>query len=78
MQERSQRDRRFTSVRLSEKGRAVRQKIAAMRERFVTALSKSRRTEDLTSASVALRRLDRFWTVTVDLGSRATQLRSAA
>jgi DNA-binding MarR family transcriptional regulator len=79
MQERPERDRRFTIVRLSEKGRAVREKIAAMHERTVAALSKSRLTEqDLTSTSVALRRLDRFWTVTVDLGAHATQLMSAA
>jgi DNA-binding MarR family transcriptional regulator len=79
LQERSQRDRRFTLVRLSEKGRAVREKIAAMHERSVAALSESRLTQqDLTNTSIALRRLDRFWTVTVDLGSRATQLLSAA
>jgi hypothetical protein len=65
-------------IRLSEKGHALRQKIAAMHERHVAALSNRLTEQDLADASATLRRLDRFWTVTVDLGPRAAQLMSAA
>lgn len=78
-QERSVHDRRSIHVRLSEKGRALRDKIATMHERHVATLSEGPLTaQDLTNAAAALRRLDRFWTVTVELGPRAAQLMSAA
>jgi DNA-binding MarR family transcriptional regulator len=79
MQERSTRDRRAFRVRLSEKGQALRHRIATMHERHVAALSKGPLSEqDLTNAFAALRRLDRFWTTTVELGPRAAQLMPAA
>ena len=75
VQERSAHDRRTVRVRLSEKGRALREKIVAMHERHVAALSKSPLTEqDLTNTFAALRRLDRFWTTSV--AQRAVQLMS--
>jgi DNA-binding MarR family transcriptional regulator len=78
-QERSVHDRRTVYIRLSEKGRTLRENIATMHERHVAALSKGPLTEqDLSNAAAALRRLDRFWTVTVELGPRAAQLMSAA
>src|SRR5438067_1397255 len=79
VQERSAHDRRSVRVRLSEKGQALRQKIVKMHGRHVEALSKGPLTEqDLTNAFAALRRLDRFWTTTVELGARAAQFTPAA
>jgi len=79
LQERSVHDRRSVHVRLSDKGRALRDKIVAMHERHVATLSKGPLTEqNLTHAAAALRRLDRFWTVTVELGPRAATLMAAA
>ena len=79
VQERSAHDRRSVRVRLSEKGQALRQKIVKMHERHVEALAKGPLTEqDLTAAFAALRRLDRFWTTTVELGARAVQFTPAA
>jgi DNA-binding MarR family transcriptional regulator len=79
VQERSAHDRRSVRVRLSEKGQALRQKIVKMHERHIEALSKGPLTEqDLTGAFAALRRLDRFWTTTVELGARAVQFTPAA
>jgi DNA-binding MarR family transcriptional regulator len=78
LQERSEHDRRSLRIRLSEKGHALRQKIAAMHERHVAALSNRLTEQDLANASAPLRRLDRFWTVMVDLGPRAVRLMSAA
>jgi hypothetical protein len=50
-----------------------------MHERHVATLSKGPLTEqNLTHAAAALRRLDRFWTVTVELGPRAATLMAAA
>jgi len=79
VQERSAHDRRSVRVRLSEKGQTLRHKIVRMHERHIDALSKGPLTEaDLTSAFAALRRLDRFWTTTVELGARAAQFPPAA
>ena len=79
VQERSAHDRRSVRVRLSEKGQALRQKIVKMHDRQIEALSKGPLTEqDLTAAFAALRRLDRFWTTTVELGARAAQFPPAA
>jgi DNA-binding MarR family transcriptional regulator len=79
VQERSAHDRRSVRVRLSEKGQALRQKIVKMHERQIEALGKGPLTEaDLTAAFAALRRLDRFWTTTVELGARAAQFPPAA
>jgi len=79
VQERSAHDRRSVRVRLSEKGQVLRRKIVKMHERHVEALAKGPLTEqDLTNAFAALRRLDRFWTTTVELGARAAQFTPAA
>ena len=79
VQERSAHDRRSVRVRLSDKGQALRHKIVKMHERHVEALAKGPLTEqDLTNAFAALRRLDRFWTTTVELGARAVQFTPAA
>jgi DNA-binding MarR family transcriptional regulator len=79
VQERSAHDRRSVRVRLSDKGQTLRQKIVKMHERHVEALAKGPLTEqDLTNAFAALRRLDRFWTTTVELGARAVQFTPAA
>ena len=75
VQERSTHDRRSVRVRLSDKGQALRQKIVKMHDRHIAALSKGPLTEqDLVNAFAALRRLDRFWTTTVELGARGAAL----
>ncbi len=79
VQQRSTRDRRMVRVRLTEKGQAMRHRIAAMHERHMAALAKGPLTEqDLTNAFAVLRRLDRFWTTSVELGPRAAHLMPAA
>jgi DNA-binding MarR family transcriptional regulator len=79
VQERSSHDRRSVRVRLSEKGRLLRDKVAQMHDRHVGFLSQGKLTEpDLKNAFATLRRLDRFWTQTVELGARAPQLAVSA
>ncbi len=79
VQERSAHDRRSVRVRLSEKGQALRQKIVKMHQRHIETLSKGPLTEqDLQAAHAVLRRLDRFWTTTVELGARASMFTPAA
>src|SRR3984885_7147750 len=71
VQERSEHDRRSIHVRLSEKGRTLREKLSAMHERHVGMLGQtSLKSEDLESAGTALKRLERFWTRASDLVQR--------
>jgi DNA-binding MarR family transcriptional regulator len=78
-QERSPHDRRSVRVRLTEKGMALHQKLNAMHERHVGALTQGvAQVEELANAHKTLRRLERFWTQAVELGTRNTAFTSAA
>lgn len=79
VQERSPHDRRSVRVRLSDKGLALHAKLSKMHERHVGQLTQGVvQAEDLVAAHKTLRRLDRFWTHAVELGSRAQQFPPAA
>jgi DNA-binding MarR family transcriptional regulator len=61
-QERSVHDRRSIYVRLTDKGSQLRDRLQAMHQRHVEMLNQTAITdEDLTAATVTLRRLERFW-----------------
>src|ERR1700732_620593 len=71
VQERSAHDRRSIHVRLSEKGKKLRDEMSNMHERHLVMLKEtSLKPEDLQSAGVALKRLERFWTRASDLVQR--------
>ena len=79
VQERSEHDRRSIHVRLSEKGRLLRDKLSAMHERHIGMLGQtSLKIEDLQQAGVALKRLERFWTRASDLVQRPQAFNPAA
>ncbi len=79
VQERSPHDRRSVRVRLTEKGLALHEKINKMHDRQIAGLSQGVvSAEDLTNAHKTLRRLERYWTQTVELGSRNLAFTSAA
>jgi DNA-binding MarR family transcriptional regulator len=79
VQERSPHDRRSVRVRLSEKGLALHAKLGQMHERHIGQLGQVvAQVEDLVAAHKTLRRLERFWTHAVELGSRAAQFPPAA
>ena len=60
--ERSVHDRRSIRVRLTPKGRTLRDRLSAMLNRHVEMLGQSQITEkDLESAVATLQRLERFW-----------------
>src|ERR1051326_738161 len=60
--ERSEHDRRSIRVRLTAKGRTLRNRLSEMLDRHVEMLDQGRITdEDLQSAVTTLRRLERFW-----------------
>ena len=60
--ERSEHDRRSIRVRLTAKGRTLRNRLSEMLDRHVEMLDQGRITdEDLQSALTTLRRLERFW-----------------
>ena len=62
VQERSVHDRRSIHVRLTDKGRALRDQLSVMHRRHIELLSQTAVTEDnLQSVIVTLRRLERFW-----------------
>jgi DNA-binding MarR family transcriptional regulator len=74
VQERSPHDRRSVRVRLSEKGLALHAKLGKMHERHIQQLSQGVvQADDLVASHKTLRRLERFWTHAVELGSRAAQ-----
>ena len=61
-QERSVHDRRSIHVRLTKKGRNLRDRLSAMHQRHAETLSQTAITDaDLQGAVVTLRRLERFW-----------------
>jgi DNA-binding MarR family transcriptional regulator len=62
VQERSVHDRRSVHVRLTDKGRKLRDRLSAMHKRHVEMLSQTQITDaDLQGVAVTLRRLERFW-----------------
>lgn len=79
LQERSLHDRRSIRVRLTEKGMKVRNLVLNMVERHLAQLGQTPLDEQtLTQAIVTFRRLDRFWTQSLTMGSRLARLSSAA
>jgi DNA-binding MarR family transcriptional regulator len=62
VQERSIHDRRSIHVRLTEKGRALRNRLSAMHERHLRMLQETAiNAADLEAAIITLQRLERFW-----------------
>lgn len=79
VQERSTHDRRSVRVRLSEKGMDLHQKLKRMHERHMASLAHGEvQAEDMMVAQRTLRRLERYWSRAVDLGSRGAALAPAA
>jgi DNA-binding MarR family transcriptional regulator len=79
VQERSEHDRRTIHVRLSEKGKKLRDELSKMHERHLVMLKEtSLKPEDLQAADVALKRLERFWTRASDLVQRRMAYTPAA
>ena len=79
IQERSQHDRRTIHVRLSEKGRKLRDKLTIMHERHVAMVSQTPITEaDLLASCTTLKRLERFWTRAADLAQHPAAFSPAA
>jgi len=73
-QERSVHDRRSIRVRLTGKGRELRDRLTLMHRRHVEMLSQTAVTDgDLHSVSQTLRRLERFWIRAGDLVQRLGQ-----
>jgi DNA-binding MarR family transcriptional regulator len=72
VQERSPHDRRAVRIRLSEKGTALREKLDSMYLRHVTEPSRqgTPSEEELRRTSEMLRRLERFWSQSVEQGRR--------
>jgi DNA-binding MarR family transcriptional regulator len=71
VQERSVHDRRSIHVRLTDKGRELREKLSEMHQRHVEMLSHTAVTgDDLQNVIVTLRRLERFWIRASDLVQR--------
>jgi DNA-binding MarR family transcriptional regulator len=74
VQERSVHDRRSIHVRLTEKGSALCERLGDMHKRHVEMLAQTAITdEDLQSAGLTLRRLERFWIRAGDLIQRPGQ-----
>jgi DNA-binding MarR family transcriptional regulator len=79
VQERSEHDRRTIHVRLSDKGKKLRDELSKMHERHLVMLKEtSLKPEDLQAADVALKRLERFWTRASDLVQRRMAFTPAA
>jgi DNA-binding MarR family transcriptional regulator len=71
VQERSVHDRRSIHVRLTDKGRALRDQLSVMHRRHIELLSQTAVSDDdLQSVIVTLRRLERFWVRAGDLVQR--------
>jgi DNA-binding MarR family transcriptional regulator len=74
VQERSVHDRRSIHVKLTEKGRALRDQLSGMHRRHVDLLAQTAVTDDdLQNVIVTLRRLERFWIRASDLVQRPGQ-----
>ncbi|HEV2336946.1 MAG TPA: MarR family winged helix-turn-helix transcriptional regulator [Stellaceae bacterium] len=70
-QERSVHDRRSIHVKLTEKGRALRDRLTGMHRRHIEMLGKTAVSDDnLQNVIVTLRRLERFWVRAGDLVQR--------
>jgi DNA-binding MarR family transcriptional regulator len=70
-QERSVNDRRSIHVKLTEKGRALRDQLSLMHRRHIEMLAQTPVTDDnLQDVLVTLRRLERFWVRAGDLVQR--------
>ena len=74
-QERSVHDRRSIHVRLTDKGRALRDRLSTMHKRHVELLAQQGTigAEDLQKVTVTLGRLERFWVRASDLEQRPGQ-----
>jgi DNA-binding MarR family transcriptional regulator len=73
-QERSVHDRRSIHVRLTKKGRNLRDRLSAMHQRHAETLTQTAITDaDLHGAVVTLRRLEQFWMLAADFSSRPGQ-----
>ncbi|MGE5270692.1 MAG: MarR family winged helix-turn-helix transcriptional regulator [Thiohalocapsa sp.] len=78
VQERSVHDRRSIHVRLTDKGRKLREKLSEMHQRHVEMLSQTAiAADDLQNVNVTLRRLERFWIRAGDLVQRPGQFAAA-
>ena len=74
VQERSVHDRRSIHVRLTDKGRDLRDRLSVMHRRHVEMLNQTTITNaDLEGVVVTLRRLERFWIRASDLLQRPGQ-----
>ena len=74
VQQRSPHDRRSIHVRLTEKGRRLRDMLMTMHRRHIEMLSKTNvAAEELSNVGVTLRRLERFWIRAGDLVQRPPQ-----
>jgi DNA-binding MarR family transcriptional regulator len=74
VQERSVHDRRSIHVKLTDKGRGLRDRLSGMHQRHVEMLAQTAVTDgDLQNVIVTLRRLERFWIRASDLVQRPGQ-----
>ena len=74
VQERSVHDRRSIHVRLTDKGRDLRDRLSVMHRRHVEMLAQTTITDaDLQGVAVTLSRLERFWMRASDLLQRSGQ-----
>ena len=74
VQERSVHDRRSIHVRLTDKGRKLRNRLGGMHKRHVEMLGQTAITDaDLQGVAVTLGRLERFWMRASDLLQRTGQ-----
>jgi DNA-binding MarR family transcriptional regulator len=74
VQERSTHDRRSIHVRLTGKGRDLRDRLGVMHKRHVEMLGQTAITDaDLQGVAVTLRRLERFWIRASDLSQQPRQ-----
>jgi DNA-binding MarR family transcriptional regulator len=71
VQERSVHDRRSVRVRLTKKGRDLRDRLSVMLRRHVEMLNQTAITDaDLQGVVVTLRRLERFWILASDISQQ--------
>nr|WP_169561838.1 winged helix DNA-binding protein [Sneathiella chinensis] len=70
LQGKSERDRRATMIRLSDKGLDLVQKIAETEEKQAVMLSRSDPAPDLETTRKALRQVERVWTDYIQYGTR--------
>jgi len=74
VQERSVHDRRSIHVKLTDKGRALRDRLTGMHRRHIEMLAQTPVTDDdMQNVIVTLRRLERFWIRASDLVQRPGQ-----